>query len=751
MNEQLSAYKIKQGRRIYDIYNIFNSFSFALVTGNTVTLYALFLKANTTVVGLLTAFMYLSFFAIPLGKLMVMRFSIMQTFGSTWLLRTASLLPLLAIPFLVSAGHDQYALYCLLLAVGLFNFFRGAGMIANNPVIRILAPGKDRSSYIVRLSLINNLAALLATVLLAWLLRRDPSVQSYNLASMIGILLGFIASILLFRIPEPQSAKPNRQKRKDSTTPRQGSTFLRHIRDAFKDANFRRFVLAFFIISLGIAMIRPFIIVYAKEVYSRRDSAATILSVYSLVGALSVGLLMHLIIDRIGAKPIFIIFSAISALSLIPAFFAPGLASAGILSTVFLILFTMISNVGFVGQDNSSQAYFFAMVPEEALMDLSMLYYFILAITGGAGSILGGTILDLLRVQGFSYLQSYQIFFLIVIAIIAIGIVFQRKLLNLGSYRVFETLAVLFSPRDMKALNLLHKLDRSETIETEEKILNELGEIASSVSCDQLLHYLESPRFTIRMNALRALYSMNTINAKVRDVVLKELEQGAFTTAPLAARILAKFNVQQAVTPLRTALDSDDYYLAGEAMVALARLNDSYSQPKIGTILSQAENPALILKGIRALELFNADNSPMFILDILRRDSIPPYIENEALLALASLMGIQNDFYYMFEKYRNEKQSPSILFIDILDEIFETKKTSDPVLKKTVIDFIQDYQYDEAFVRWLIGFGKNKLGIRSALLVAVALDIGLIHREAFRFFLSFWAISLFKKPELAER
>ena len=699
MNEQLSAYKIKQGRRIYDIYNIFNSFSFALVTGNTVTLYALFLKANTTVVGLLTAFMYLSFFAIPLGKLMVMRFSIMQTFGSTWLLRTASLLPLLAIPFLVSAGHDQYALYCLLLAVGLFNFFRGAGMIANNPVIRILAPGKDRSSYIVRLSLINNLAALLATVLLAWLLRRDPSVHSYNLASMIGILLGFIASILLFRIPEPQSAKPNHQKRKDSTTPRQGSTFLRHIRDAFKDANFRRFVLAFFIISLGIAMIRPFIIVYAKEVYSRRDSAATILSVYSLV----------------------------------------------------LILFTMISNVGFVGQDNSSQAYFFAMVPEEALMDLSMLYYFILAITGGAGSILGGTILDLLRVQGFSYLQSYQIFFLIVIAIIAIGIVFQRKLLNLGSYRVFETLAVLFSPRDMKALNLLHKLDRSETIETEEKILNELGEIASSVSCDQLLHYLESPRFTIRMNALRALYSMNTINAKVRDVVLKELEQGAFTTAPLAARILAKFNVQQAVTPLRAALDSDDYYLAGEAMVALARLNDSYSQPKIGTILSQAENPALILKGIRALELFNADNSPMFILDILRRDTVPPYIENEALLALASLMGIQNDFYYMFEKYRNEKQSPSILFIDILDEIFETKKTSDPVLKKTVIDFIQDYQYDEAFVHWLIGFGKNKLGIRSALLVAVALDIGLIHREAFRFFLSFWAISLFKKPELAER
>lgn len=755
MNEQLSAYKIKQGRRIFDMYNIVNSFSYALVTGNTITLYALVLKANTTEVGLLTAFMYLSFFAIPLGKLMVRRFSIMQTFGSTWMLRTASLLPLLAIPLLAATGHERYALFCLLLSVGLFNFFRGVGMIANNPVISILAPGKDRSSYIVRISLLNNLAALLATVLLAWLLRIDSSVQTYNLASVIGILLGFIGSVLLFKIPEPQSAKPNRQAAKTATagdsTPRHGSAFFTHVRDAFKDANFRRFVLAFFIVSLGIAMIRPFIIVYAKEVYGRQDSAATILSVYSLIGALSVGLLMHLVIDRIGAKPIFIIFTAMSALSLIPALFAPGLASAGMLGMVFLIAFTMVSNIGFVGQDNASQAYFFAMVPEEALMDLSMLYYFILAVTGGLGSIIGGTILDFLRLQGFSHLQSYQFFFLGVIAVIALGIVVQRKLLNLGSYRVFETLAVLFSPRDMKALNLLNKLDRNENLKNEERILDALGEIASSVSCGQLLHYLESPRFTIRMHALTALYSMNTLNAQVRDVVLQELVHGEFTTAPLAAKILAKFKVQHAVAPLRKALESSDYYLAGEAMVALAELNDSYSQPQIGAIISQAENPALILKGIQALEQYNSDNSPPLILDILRRENLAPYLQDEALLALASLMGIQNDFYYIFERYRNEKQSPAMVLAEMLDDIFEAKKTTAPELKTTVINFVQDAQHDEAFVQWLISYGKKDLGIRAMLLVGVALDIGLIHHDSFRFFLSFWAICLFKNRELVKR
>ena len=88
---------------------------------------------------------------------------------------------------------------------------------------------------------------------------------------------------------------------------------------------------------------------------------------------------------------------------------------------------------------------------------------------------------------------------------------------------------------------------------------------------------------------------------------------------------------------------------------------------------------------------------------------------------------------------------------EILDDIFEAKKNTDSELKSMIINFVQDAQYDEAFVHWLLAFGKKKLGIRSTLLVAVVLDIGLIHRDSFRFFLSFWAICLFKNPELVER
>ena len=174
MEEQLSNFRIKQGRSVFNAYNGINSFSFALVTGNTITLYALALKANSTVIGLLTAFMYMCYFTIPLGKLMARRFTIVKTFAYTWFLRNISLLPILFIPLFYFRGENEAAIFMLLLAVALFNFFRGAGIVANNPVISLLAPGKDRNSYIVKISLTNNTAALAAIIFLTVFLWFSP-------------------------------------------------------------------------------------------------------------------------------------------------------------------------------------------------------------------------------------------------------------------------------------------------------------------------------------------------------------------------------------------------------------------------------------------------------------------------------------------------------------------------------------------------------------------------------------------------
>lgn len=742
MSEQLSAFRIKRGRRTFDSYSAINAFSFALVTGNTITLYAMALGANSTVVGLLGAFMYLSFFAIPLGKIGMRRTTLVKTFARNWLIRTLVLLPLLGIPFLAAAGRNVPAIVLLLLSVLAFNFFRGMGLIANNPVISSLAPGKDRGEYIVRLSLINNGTALLATVFLALLLWRDSGIGTYNLVIVAGIVGGIAASAFLYRLPDPSGHA------REEGLP--SASFKAHFLQATGDRNFRIFILSYLVIGLGIGMARPFIIVFCKDVYGQHDSIVTVFTICSSIGALLMGSIMRLVIDRLGAKPMYIIFGMVSLLSLVPAFLAPGIGTV-LFPVVFLGVLSAVTNMGFAGQENAAQTYFFAMVSKEALMDLSMLYYFILGGTGAVGSILGGTLLDTLAAFGLSPLPSYRVFFAVSILIIAAGIHFQRKLLDLGSYPVKDTLAILLSPRDMRALTLLRKLDSNDDPDEETGIIAELGEVASPVSVTGLIDHLSSPRFAVRYEALRSVAALDKLNAKTREALFYELEHGVFSTAATAARLLGEFSVHAAVPALQKALASPDYRLAGEAMLALARVADARGQFLISDILLSTDNPFLLIRGVQAMEEYGTASSIPLLIDLLRNEQLPVHVTEETLLALSGLMGIQKKFYYAFDAFVRDRKKAANILHDALDEHCTRQKCDYPELRQISADFMRDPDSDGRFVRWVLEFGKGRTGVYSALLVSVALDGDLKRLESFRFLLCFWAVSLVENPALIEK
>ena len=744
MTEQLSPFRIKYGRRIFDSYSAINSFSFALVTGNTVTLYALVLGANSTIVGLLSAFMYLSYFSIPLGKLAMKRSTLVKTFADNWMYRNWSLVPLLAIPWFASSGHTVIGLLLLIACVFLFNFFRGIGLIANNPVIGSLAPGKDRGEYIVWLSLINNGTALIAMVFLALILRNNAGIETYNLAILTGIVTGIFASSLLYKLPDS-----GRQKESGAAAAPSASVLARFT-EAIREPNFRRFVLSYMVLGLGIGMARPFIIVFCKAVYGQPDSLVTVFTVCSSLGALLMGLVMRNTIDRLGAKPMYIIFAGMSLFSLLPAFVAPGIGT-GIFAIVFLCLVSAFTNMGFAGQESAAQTYFFAMVPKELIMDLSMVYYFILGGTGAVGSVLGGAFLDLLAAFGCTPLVSFRVFFVVGMLIIAAGVYLQKKLLDLGSYPVSETLAVLFSPRDMRALTLLRRLDASEDPDEETEIIAELGEVASPVSAEVLLDHLSSPRFAVRDEALQSVASLDRLSGKMREALLSELETGAYSTAALAARLLGQFGVSQAIPRLHETIASSDYRLAGESMLALARLRDPRGQFLISDILVSSSNPFILVRGVQAMEEYGTASSVPILLDLLRNEKLPPHIADEAILSLSDLMGIPKKFYYSFEAYAHDRRRAAHILHDTLDEIFARRKAQDDALRQAVADFIRDPATDNQFVSWVLAVGKGHTGVYSALLISVALDSGLNRLESFRFFLCFWAASVFMNPSLIEK
>lgn len=755
MSEQLSSFHIKRGRRIFDAYSAFNSFSFALVTGNTITLYALALGASSTTVGVLGAFMFISFFAIPIGKLLLRRGTLVRTFANNWMLRNWSLVPLVFIPFLAGAGYSRAALGVLLAAVFFFNLFRGIGLIANNPVIGMLAPGKDRGEYIVRLSLINNATGLLATLFLALLLWHNAGIETYNLVIIIGIVAGIGASALLYKLPETgrRATDPHPEVRgtevRTEVRAKNERSLIPEIIEAAKDSNFRRFVLSYLVLGIGIGMARPFIVVYGKAVYAQSDSLVTIFSVCASLGALLMGAVMRVVIDRLGAKPMYIIFAGVSALSLIPAILAPGIGHPAF-SLVFLCLLSAAVNMGFAGQESAAQTYFFAMVPKESILNLSMLYYFILGATGALGSVAGGAILDALTAAGASTLLSWRVFFLGSTLIIALGYSIQQKLLDLGSFPVRDTLAVLFSPRDMRALTLLRKLDTNEDPDEETDIIAELGAVASSVSAESLLDRLSSPRFAVRNEALRSVSSLKRLSGKVREALLVELRDGTYTTASLAARLLGEFRVTQALPLLRERISSPDYRLAGEAMLALARIGDVKSQFAIADALRNSDNPFVLVRGVEAIAEMATPAAIPMLLDLLRDESLPPHVADEMILTISSFMGMPKKFFYAYEAWVRDRSRAASLLDGYLDECFDKRKEEDAELAAIVKAFLTDPARDCEFDGWIMRFHRGKTGVQTAMLLGVALDAEITRQDSFRFFLCFWALSIYANPALIE-
>ena len=69
----LSPGRLRKLRAVQYLFSALNSFSFSLLSGSIVTLYALRLGASGTAIGALNAFGFLTFFFMPVGRVLISR------------------------------------------------------------------------------------------------------------------------------------------------------------------------------------------------------------------------------------------------------------------------------------------------------------------------------------------------------------------------------------------------------------------------------------------------------------------------------------------------------------------------------------------------------------------------------------------------------------------------------------------------------------------------------------------------------
>ncbi|MBA7620026.1 hypothetical protein ES703_27368 [subsurface metagenome] len=492
---------------------------------------------------------------------------------------------------------------------------------------------------------------------MAIILGRDAPIYRYTIFILVGIICGFYATYIFFKIPEPGKVR-------ESLSENLWKGFF----DAVKRDPFRKFIKIHFLASFATYMITPFLIVYVKQVYHQPDNMIVFYTVFGSLGAILMALVSGFMIDRLGAKPLYFLFSCVITLALIPMIASPEILNQKAIWFFFAAVF-FFHNMGSYGTHNSGQTYFFAAITPEERLNLGVVYYLTQGLGGGIGALLGGIILGLFQ----SYypnreVEIFQIYFGFLAAFCIVILFLINNMENLGAYSIGNVLAVIFSPRDLRAISMLNRLDRSRTLSEEKKTIRALAASKSELPVHDILQKLRSPRFIIRKEALTTLSSL-PVDKQVISALISEVKNCSFTTAYLAADIIGKKGISDGVKILRESLNSKDYFLSGKSMVSLARLNDRESIPVIKDIISKTTNPRLTIHGAAALEIFRDSQAIPVLLSKLEKKT-SPYLRDEIILSIAGILGIGEWFYPHYVSFLEQ----SILGISGLEDYIREQR-----------------------------------------------------------------------------
>ncbi len=733
-NEAYSLPEKMRGRKILTLYSVFNSFSFLLLSGNILTLFVLRMDASSSFIGLISSFSYISFFFMVIGRKLIFVFGLIKSYGSAWLLRYLFMLPSLAAPLVYNAGNRSFALGLVLFSALGFHIFRGIGVVAYTPILRNLSEGKDQGRFLSLFQIIAHIISIITGIGVVLLLGESASLSRYLFFLIAGIGMGIVAALMLFRLPVPSNGMAGKTRK-----------LMVSVSLAYRRKNFRRFVWIIAVVSLVIGMVRPFSIVFIKQIYPISDSMAVLYTVIGSVGAIFMGLMSRLLLDRLGAKPLYIIFNILTFLSLIPLVLAlpmTGFSLILYLGAAFFLLY-----LGTAGAENTAQSYLFGLIRPEDQLNLGMFYYLVMGVAGTAGSLFGGVILDFFDTVKLDLeTGGFRIFYSLNGLILAGAVFAMSRLERLGAYTFRGALNVIFSLRDLKAINLIQRLDKTTSLGEEWRILKELGQSKSPVSQEEILKRLNSPSYGTRSEALQALETV-PLDARAAESVIQHVKMHPFTTSYIAARILGKQLIRKGIPVLREALRSPDYLLAAKSMISLAQLGDAESIRTIEEIMNESDNPLLLIHGVNALAIFGDESSVPVLLDILKREPSHPFLRDEIILSLSRLLGISDWFYPFYSEFlENQRNGISLLeeYLMSSGRTGKSPKKKNRKNDKTAMEIRnlvtgilnRDAAYQQNLADKLKNLSPGSFrGVPGELFLKMAMDDGLMRFDRFAFFL----------------
>lgn len=704
------------GQRRFRKYQTLNGISVAFLMENMLILYAIRNGMSDSLVAILASFVHLTMPFMFFGKRLIVRRGLARTWGLCWFLRYVSIVGIVVAPYF--AETTAWWLTPAIILAGTFGFtvFRAMGLTAGTPLVGEITTDHDRGRYISGNVVRGRVAYFCAMIAAVLLLRFTDATWAYQLIIIAGCGVGMVASRILASVPESNAGRVSARKPV-------GESF----RELFGKKSRLRLVIGWCCGFISYALVIPYSVIAIKNGYGLNDEIALVYSVLIIAGGILSSLLNGILADHVGPRPLLILYGIGIWLCALFWSLAPPVLLPFVVGFVFLA-------AGFckVGILINLGHYFLSLVDESERVGLNLFVRMLSGAAAGlASSVIGASLLELLQRSPGNGMGVYRTYFAVIVVILIPVVLGLYRIERLREWKVRDIVGLMFSPRDLRALFVMNRLSAARTFEEEEQHVDSLGAIGSHVSEEAIREYLSSPQLSVRTQALRALWQIE-FGSETADAVLEQLRIGEYTTAPIAAEILANHRIRRAVPELRRCLDSQDPYLVGTAMVGLAQLQDEKSYPRIRVIFQDASNPGLIIRGAQALARIG-DSRDVDLLLTKTVQSLPDAVVDEVLAATATLTGCAAKFYHLVTEYsRSTDHGVSYLLSSFDGSVVEAGRfrrevsshKSMPYVKRVLTEIAEASPavYADSILAFLRRLDGDVLPPKVALCVALSLS-----------------------------
>ena len=653
----LTPRQLRVAQRKFTLFAFLNVISLQLLTGNIIALYALRLGADDLLVGVLYSVIPLGQLLPLVGRAVVRRLGTVRTMGIFCIVRYALMTPILFAP-LFARSPSPIAIWLIAGSVVGFNVARGISITGHNPIIGAITTEAERGSFLARNQLVIHFGAIGTGLAIGLLLQEQSPLFLFSLLLGAGIVVGLASTRVIFQFPEPPA-------------PVRGGGFIGSVVRALRRRGVPRFVLLLAVNSFVASMVMPFLVVYVKRVHGLGDNATMLLVAVGSVGAIVMALVSGFVIDRVGAKPLMTVFTAMLTVTVVLVAVAPPLGSPEAV-WIYLGAVFFFATFGANGAASAHSVYYFNLTPRAERLNMGILNFLATGIPASLGALAGGLALDRLASIDLETGDVYRLYYGALVAAYVGILLLTSRLERLGAYRVHDLLSIFVSPRQLRALALMHRLKASRTPAREQSLVRRLGDVQSRLAGPDLLRSLASPRFAVRTEVLDALSEIPA-NDEIARALIAEVEQQPFTTAHKAAELIGRKQIHEGVEVLRRGLTSPDIFLTGKCMVALARLGDSASRTCIEEIFTSTSNPRLLIHGAAALELFGDPGCLGALLAALDR-APTRYVRDEVILSAAGILEMAEAFYPLYQGFLGEPRRGLALVTDFVAERQEQRR-----------------------------------------------------------------------------